>query len=438
MDKQSDEPGNSSGWRSLESVAGWDRFALYVKEDCSPPKYKVRWSEARKQRSEGLQARDLVSAREEALDVVAKVISPVEYIHDRKDPTFGEIWPSWEAYRAEATVIERQILLRSRWANYYRDRLGAHRCSAIETELKKLRDDLVKHGKPWKEGIKTSKGKLHPNTIDEIVNTARRAVNRAIKKKLVTDVSEIDVIKVPGYQIPKDRSPKGRYLEMFEIGRMIDAAGHNRDELLIECGCASRIGAITDLTIDQVFLRAGIFDLLPPGATQTAKGRPLAPISGPLWWVFWERIARNVADRHVLLYRSEGITKKTRSQTMRRIRVKAGLDDAHLVTWYSIRHTLGDFLFQRVSGLARSMLLGHAELFDESEKRKLLDPRSPTSAIYRREKLAPLYEIAEVLNREWWPEIQKHCKTDLRLGEADSQQIRLVYVSDLKQGGSGF
>jgi MOSC domain-containing protein YiiM len=62
------------------------------------------------------------------------------------------------------------------------------------------------------------------------------------------------------------------------------------------------------------------------------------------------------------------------------------------------------------------------------------DPRSPTSEIYRREKLAPLYEIAEVLNREWWPEIQKHCKTDLRLGEADSQQIRLVYVSELKQG----
>ena len=437
MDKQSDEPGNSSGWRSLESVAGWDRFALYVKEDCSPPKYKVRWSEARKQRSQGLEARDLVSAREEALDVVAKVISPVEYIHDRKDPTFGEIWPSWEAYRAEETVIERQILLRSRWNNYYRDRLGLHRCSNTESELKKFRDELVKHGKPWKEGVKTSSGTLHPDTIDEIVNTPRRAVNRAIDKKLIEGVPKIDRIKVVGFLAPKDRKPKGRYLGLDEIGGMIDVAGHNLDELLIECGCASRIGAITDLTTDRIYLHAGIFDLLPSGIAQTPKGRPMAPISGPLWWVFRERLARHVADPHVLLYRSEGITKKTRSQTMRRIRKKAGLADHKQVTWYSIRHTLGDFLFQRVSGLARSMLLGHMGLFDEREKRKLLDPRSPTSEIYRREKLAPLYEIAEVLNREWWPEIQKHCKTDLRLGEADSQQIRLIYVSDLNQGGSG-
>lgn len=297
-----------------------------------------------------------------------------------------------------------------------------------------MRDELLKHGRPWKEGVKTSKGKLHPNTIDEIVNTPRRAVNRAIKKKLVTDVSEIDIIRVTGFQAPKDRAPKGRYLDLSEIGRMIDAAGNNLDELLIECGCASRIGAITDLTVDQVFLRAGIIDLLPPGATQTSKGRPLAPISGPMWWALRERLARHVADPHVILYRSEAVTKRTRSQTMRRIRCRAGLDNAEKVTWYSIRHTLGDFLHGRVSGLARSMMLGHLELFDEKEKRKLLDPRSPTSEIYRREKLAPLYEIAEVLNREWWPEIQKHCKTDLRLGEADSQQIRLVYVSELKQG----
>lgn len=428
--------GNTSGWRSIESVAGWDKFYLYAKEDVEPRKFKVRWSELGKQCSRVLEARDLVSAREEALDVVAEVISPVAYISNRKDPPFGEIWPAWEAFRAEHTTIARQTLLRSRWANYYRDRLGSFRCSAIEDELKKLRDELLKHGKPWKEGVKTSKGKLHPDTIDEIVNTARRAVNRAIDKQLIEGVPKIDRIKVAGFLAPKDREPKGRYVGFDEIGRMIDVAGHNLDELLIECGCASRIGAITDLTTDRIYLQAGIFDLLPSGSAQTAKGRPMAPISGPLWWVFRERLARHVADPHILLYRSEGITKKTRSQTMRRIRAKAELADAHLVTWYSIRHTLGDFLFERVSGLARSMLLGHAELFDESEKRKLLDPRSPTSEIYRREKLGPLYEVAKVLNEQWWPEIQKHCETDLRLGEADSQQIRLVYVSDLKQGGS--
>lgn len=125
------------------------------------------------------------------------------------------------------------------------------------------------------------------------------------------------LLRVSGFQAPKDREPTRRYVDFSDIGRMIDVAGHNLDELLIECGCASRIGAITDLTIDRVYMRAGIFDLLPTGSAQTAKGRPIAPISGPLWWVFRERIARNVADRHVLLYRSERVTKDTRSQTMR-------------------------------------------------------------------------------------------------------------------------
>jgi hypothetical protein len=77
------------------------------------------------------------------------------------------------------------------------------------------------------------------------------------------------------------------------------------------------------------------------------------------------------------------------------------------------------------------MLLGHDETFDSKEKRRLLDEGSPMSDLYRRERLAPPYEVADVLNREWWPAIQEHCKTDLRLEETDQQQIRLVHVSEL-------
>ncbi len=65
--------------------------------------------------------------------------------------------------------MQRQILLRSRWYNDYRDRLGHVRCSKIEDELKKFRSELVEHGHLWKEGRKTAKGSLHPNTIQEIV-----------------------------------------------------------------------------------------------------------------------------------------------------------------------------------------------------------------------------------------------------------------------------
>jgi hypothetical protein len=79
----------------------------------------------------------------------------------------------------------------------------------------------------------------------------------------------------------------------------------------------------------------------------------------------------------------------------------------------------------------------HTLLLDDSEKRKLLDPRSPTSKTFRREKLAQLEEIARVFNEQWWPEMQKHCKADLRLDEADSKQIRLTYISAPEQGDNG-
>lgn len=417
--------------RVIESVAGWDRFKIVDHRG----NYGVRWYDPVKQKQffESIQSRDLVAAREEALVIVWRVIAPEDLIENAVDPTIEEVWPFYEKSRAEETTPARQILLASRWINYYRDRLGKYPCSQIESQLRLMRDELVKHGKPWKEGRKLAKGKLSPNTIQEIVDAPRAAVNLAIAKNKVKGVPQVDKIKVPGFTKPRDRDPKGRYLGLEEIGALIDAAGNNLDELLIECGCAARIGAVTDLTIDQVYLAAGIFDLLPPGAPQTTKGRPYAPISGPLWWVFRDRLERNVADRHVILYRSEAVTKKTRSQTMRRMRTKAGLSEPDQVRWYSIRHTLSDFLDERVSVRARSMMLGHAELFDAKEKRKLLDPRSPMSDIYRRETLGPIYEIADALNEFWWPEIQKHCKTDLRLSEVDTPQIRLIYVSDKDQ-----
>jgi integrase len=423
--------------QSIEKLRGWDKFTLYGNKERT--KYVVRWWDAEKSRqcSRALKAGDLVSAREEALTVAGEVVSPIAYIHDTKDPPFGEIWPAWEAHRAEETTFERQVLLRSRWHNYYRDRLGSVRCSRIEDELKKFRTELLKHGKPWKEGVKTATGSLQPNTIQEIVDTAQRAVNYAIKKRLVTDVPGVDKIRVPGFQVPKDRNPKGRYVTFQEIGKLIDAAGHNLKEVLLECGTAARIGAISDMTVEQVYLRAGVVDLSVPGTQQTTKARPLVPISGPMWWILRERLARQVHDRHVILYQSEAITKKTRSQTMRRLREKAGLENANKVNWYSLRHTLSDCLYERVSAKARSMLFGHDDAFSNKEKRRLFGDGSAMSDIYRRETLAPLYEVAKVLDEQWWPEIQKHCQTDLRLSEADSQQMRLIYVSELNQYDSG-
>jgi hypothetical protein len=41
----------------------------------------------------------------------------------------------------------------------------------------------------------------------------------------------------------------------------------------------------------------------------------------------------------------------------------------------------------------------------------------PYAVVYLRQKLVHLDPIRKALEEEWWPEIQMHCKLDLRLGD---------------------
>jgi hypothetical protein len=88
------------------------------------------------------------------------------------------------------------------------------------------------------------------------------------------------------------------------------------------------------------------------------------------------------------------------------------------VNWYSIRHTLIDWLEMRVPAKSLSMLAGHVAALDTRERRQMREhDGSKTTLIYLQAKLAHLDPIRKALDEEWWPQIQMHCNLDLRLGD---------------------
>lgn len=71
-----------------------------------------------------------------------------------------------------------------------------------------------------------------------------------------------------------------------------------------------------------------------------------------------------------------------------------------------------DWLDERVSDTAISAVMGHLEITNRT-RGQLFEKGSPVTDIYKRRKLGPVYEVAKVLEEEWWPEIQKHTKVKL-------------------------
>jgi integrase len=330
---------------------------------------------------------------------------------------------------------QRASLLRSRWKNYFEPRFGDLRIRQVEAEVSKFATWLASEdgrqirriADPENPGVEiVLRGpKLSATTGTEMLDTLRQFVAWASKAKnedgdKIAHVDPIEKrIKVKGYRPPAERKPKGRYLTEAEIGALIDAAAtcvpragvHNLELLLLELGVAARIGSLTTITDDQVKLDHDVINLLPEGEVQTPKGRPCVPISGPMRAILEHRVANPGIDRRLIVYRGEGVSADTRGQVMRRLRERAKLKDPERVNWYSIRHTLSDWIDTRgISQRARSMTLGHI-VFSDRDLRLMFDNESPTSKIYRSEKLEPLYEIRDLLEREWWPHLQEHCKS---------------------------
>ena len=103
---------------------------------------------------------------------------------------------------------------------------------------------------------------------------------------------------------------------------------------------------------------------------------------------------------------------------IQRLVARAGIDK-HLklgatpANWYSIRRTFADWLDERVSDAAISAVMGHFEI-SKKTRNQIFDAGSPMTEIYKRRKLGPVLEVADVLEREWWPSIQPFTSVDLR------------------------
>lgn len=441
--------------RKVEEIG---RFSIYVEERPSRDTYYLRyWDSVRqKQVARKLGGHSLAEVRGEALDLIRPMISADDVV-ESADPLFSQVWIVYQNHQRAKISKARHHLNELRWPLYYQPHLGSVRCSKMTAALNRMSAELLKIG--------TTKGdvrqKLSPNTVYDIVSTARAAVEHA-RSTGVAAVPQVPVIEVPGMIAPRDgRIPKGRLVTLAEIGSLIDAAAtdkagepslypHVLHQLLIHIGSGARSGAVFELTEPQVLTSLGVFDLRRYHATEDrSKPRGIVPISGPLWWVFDNARETIGRDGCVVHYRGEGLRGKNATQIISRIRERARLNGKTLnldrLNNYSFRHTLANWLRDYVPEGYISALLGHSVMVTVNDRWRMHEtaatvtkqnyfdshPESREVARHRR-MLANLYAIRDAMDEHFWPEVQKHCQFDLRLGqdgrsttEADSP-IKLV------------
>ena len=143
------------------------------------------------------------------------------------------------------------------------------------------------------------------------------------------------------------------------------------------------------MLLNQILWDFDALDTLPVGAKQTTKYKPVIPATGPMKWAVAEAAMTSGRDSHVIHYRSEGLTSKNGTQIIHRIAKRAlGEEKAKGVNWYSIRHTLINWLEMRVPARSLSMLAGHVAALDTRERRQFRQhDGSQTTLIYLQKKL---------------------------------------------------
>lgn len=395
----------------------------------------LRWWNPHKKDTESklLQAKTLEDARTLAKQLIRKIADPSETIRPESgdDPTFGEVWLAFEQEKRERLGEGRFRLLENRRELYYKTHLWNVRMSrmgpALRDLVKALRDGTTpprKHS--GRKGVPYTPRPLHPNTISDIVGSAMEVCVLA-KSDGVTSHNPPKKPFISGTTAPIDRDPKGRYLSFEEIGQLIEACRrpHMLDLLLLDLGCGGRIGAVADMRGGFVYPDLDVIDLL-GGGIELSKRKPIVPITGPMGRIL-SRLIAEFGDDYLIRSGSDPLALGARNwtQMIQRLVARSGIDKnlkpgATPANWYSIRRTFADWLDERVSDAAISAVMGHFEI-SKKTRNQLFDVGSPMTEIYKRRKLRPVLEVADVLEREWWPSIQPFTSVDLR-----SDAVRLM------------
>lgn len=370
-------------------------------------KLYLRWWDAfaKKTKSQQLASTKLPAARKESKELIRVIMDPSETIlpTSGSDPTFGELWLNYEAEKRQKISKERMRLLGNRLDLYYRPNLWQVRMSRMGPALRAL----VK--------LLNDKG-LHPNTSYDIISSAYE-VHALAHQAGLTGIHPGLKPSVSGTTAPADRTPKGRYLEFSEIGALIDAARnqHVLDQLLFALGTGARPGAIGALKLSQIDQELGVINLLGEGEIESNKRRPIVPITGPMKQIIERRMLSPGSGFLIEWGGDRAVASRNNTQVIQRLVKRAGIrnDGKIKANWYSIRRTLADWLNGRVSDAAISSVLGHFEI-SARDRSRLFEEGSPTTDIYKRRMLEPIYQVAEVLEAEWWPEIQKHTSLELK------------------------
>ena len=410
--------------RKVESVAG---YGIYLDKE---KYYILRWREGGRAKSRSLDAKNLTEARRAAQVLIRQIADPAMAIQpgSGNDPAFGEIWLEFEQRKRRRMLAgdltpERFRLLMYRLDKYYRPNFFRVRTSKLERAILALDVELRSGEKP-----------LSPNTIDDVIRSARECWKLAFQMGR-TAYGPTDGYKTAGFQQPSARRPKGRYLGFDEVGKLLSIAtrGHVRDLLLIELGTGVRTGQIADLKAHQVHLDLDVINFDEWSRPESNKGRPISPITGPLWEVLERLVADALPSGHLIHYRGEPVADGARNfyQTINRLRVRAGIGqtDAEPVNHYSIRRTFADLLAERVPGPALSQAMGHGRV-DRRDQRRIFDERRPTTDIYVRRQLSPTHMMGQAIEKYWWPQIQPHATVFLGSSRGDFHTKALEKVEE--------
>ncbi|MBK1634170.1 hypothetical protein EV656_101184 [Rhodovulum adriaticum] len=398
---------------------------------------------------------DLDHAEKVARSVIRRVIDPAELVDPASDgnPTFREIWLTFERFQEKNLKSEgRKKLIKYRRDLYYKPYLWNSRMTGLSAAVARMVDDLeAKSRADRRQGVRQAI-KLSPNTIYDIASTAVAAGNHAVTAGL--SVVTIPSVAVAGTTSPINRTSRGRYLTLDEIALLIDGAAAARHRhllhlLLLVLGCGVRVGAVGMIETGFVKADLDVINLLDEGEVDLPKRKPIVPVTGPMGWVIAECAATAGRDNRLIHYRAQGINGNNWTQSMNRIKSHAlrlaaerGWPDERIVkmddrvNWTAVRRTVLDWLRNYVPAKHISAVAGHVQI-TQKDRELLFEEGSPTTEIYKRRALEPVYVVGDVFERKWWPELQKRIQSDLRL-DADAGRMQSLLQHIEKDGEYGF
>lgn len=299
----------------------------------------------------------LVKAVSIAQDLADKKVdgNPRLFLQETPLQTVAELldW-DWESYRknipsAEAAGIAVKIL---------KSKLGDRRMPTLVPEVyDKFRDDLKAEGR--KIGY-----------VSRILSTLRSAGNRALQNNRIP--RKLVVPEFVKRKMKKHNKPKGPILTTAEIAAIIDKIGapHLLLIVLLLIYFGTRIGALLDLTTDQIDLGDNVIDFNPPGRDRTNKGRPILPISGQLLpWLM------DLPNGPIISYRGKRIMEADSGFLSAIARAKI----QKKANFYSIRHTLSRYMRRqcKVDLEEIGIYLGHGEPDPDLETTLIYCPWEP-------------------------------------------------------------